>query len=457
MASSRKPPRSEGAVLQELQQFLSAAGVGAGRHVTVALSGGLDSMVLLHQMRAVSAHLGLHLSAIHINHQLQPQASEWAEFCRQVCNKWAIPLQITPVSLVRQGGESLEAVARTARYQQFDALAGDVLVLAHHADDQAETVLLQLLRGAGVAGLAAMPAVQQRAGRLWLRPLLEQTRAELQRYAIQHGLRWVDDPSNLDRQYDRNFIRHEILPLLLQRFPACLQTLGRSARHMAEAQLLLNDMAVAEGALLPGGVLTLPVWRSLNPMHQHNLLRYWLKSAGGVVVSERLLRQIWQQLLLARADSQVRIELPGQMVLLRYREQAFLQVNRAVPAAGWQQSWPGGACWALPELGGQLLLQPGEGQGIRSNLCQPGHLTVRLRQGGERFQPFAGRPGKSLQHWFQELGIPPWQRSMLPLLYAGDMLLWVPGLGVACAAQAAAGEAGVLPQWRPTEPAATGS
>ena len=238
MASSRKLPRASpesavAAVDAAIAAALAEHVVHRAR-VAVALSGGMDSMVLLDAAAAFVARHPIALSAIHVDHGLSPNAGRWAEFCAAQCVLRDVPLATHRLRLERRRGESLEARARSARYERLLAADVDAIILAHHADDQAETVLLQLLRGAGPQGLAAMP--RHRAGRpALLRPLLELARATLAAYAAARGLAWIDDESNADRRHARNFLRHEIAPLLAAHFPGYPETLVRAARHQTEA------------------------------------------------------------------------------------------------------------------------------------------------------------------------------------------------------------------------------
>ena len=425
-----------------LREQLRQSGVSEGQRVTVALSGGVDSVVLLHLTGRVAAQLGLQLSAIHVNHQLQTQAAAWVSFCQHVCDGMQIPLSVVTLRLECAGGESLEAVARAERYDAFDAFETDCLLLAQHADDQAETILLQLLRGAGVAGLAAMPARQARNGKVWLRPFLTCARREIESYARQNGLQWVEDPSNANCDFDRNFLRHRIMPQLLERFPAALETLGRTARHMAEARQLL-DAHAAQAGCVQDTALALDCWRSLALEQQRNVLRYWLTQQGVRAPSERRLQEIFRQLLQSRPDSQPKVDLGRGLSLRRYRAKAWVVEQHAPMPPGLQLSWSGESRLELPERAGSLHFTSAEGSGLCARQLQGKAVTIRFRRGGERLRLAHAGPGKSLQHWFQERGIPPWQRDRIPLIYADDVLVWVAGLGAAAAYAAAAGEAGV--------------
>lgn len=293
MASSNKPADPvTGAVRQVLGQH-----VGPGQQVMVALSGGVDSVVLLDVLRHRQADFGFRLSALHVNHQLQAGAPDWAFFCQTLCARWQVPLVVETVEITRRPGQSLEAQARHARYRAYQAQATDWLVLAHHQDDQAETVLLQLLRGAGVRGLQAMPASRALAtGLRLLRPLLSVTRPDLLVYAQTQGLTWVEDPSNQDTRFARNFLRQRVTPLFDEGFPAWRTTLSRSAEHLAVAQRLMDERAekdfeiCRQGEGLDGQRL-----QRLTPDRGINLLRWWVHRAGAPSCSQARWVDWWRQ------------------------------------------------------------------------------------------------------------------------------------------------------------------
>ena len=244
MANSKKLKPSE--LADYVRQRLVVANA-TGRRLTLALSGGVDSVVLLDLLSQARHTLNFSLSAIHVNHQISPHAADWAEFCMTLCHKQNIPLQVKKVRVGRRSGLGLEAAARAARYQAFAGLDADLLLLAHHLDDQIETLLHNLLRGTGVGGASGMPESRAQIGDLvLLRPLIEVPRATLLAYAQQQHLRWVEDESNADTSFTRNFLRHAVLPVIERRFPAYRETLARAAQHFAEADCLLGELAALD-------------------------------------------------------------------------------------------------------------------------------------------------------------------------------------------------------------------
>jgi len=432
--------------------------VRPGARLVVGLSGGLDSVVLLDVLSRVARRRRIRLSALHVNHQLSPNARDWERFCRRACRERAIPFRSARVQVAR--GNGVEAAARAARYAVLLAQPAEFIALAHHQDDQAETVLLQLLRGAGVQGLASMPEIRTEdrgsgaapRSPAVLRPLLGVPRAEIEGYARRRKLAWVEDESNADTRYARNFVRHELLPGLGERFPAYRTTLARSARHLGEAARLLDDLAEIDAAhALRGRTLAAGAVRALAPARARNLLRWFLRRCGATLPSADRMDEILRQAVASRADAEVRVAL-GDCELFCWHDALHVVPARA-PVAGFSRAWRQAASQAVPELGGVLRMARGRGQGIRLDRLDGRVVTVRVRVGGERLRPDCRRPRRTLRNLFQELQIPPWQRNHVPLLYCGEQLVWVPGVGVDCAYQARDNEASLIPGWVPTLPA----
>jgi len=270
----------------------------------VAFSGGVDSLALLHAVRELVAHQpALSLRAIHVDHGLQDAARDWADYCREHCQRLAVPIEVVELKLEVAKGESVEAEARRERYAALAArlLPGECLLTAHHADDQLETVLLQLFRGAGVAGLAAMPDAALLGPGLHLRPLLQTPREDLVAYATVLGLEWIEDPMNCEDRYDRAYLRQQVLPALRARWPSVAQTVGRSARHLGEAQRLIDDLAVLDArAVEEGECLRVEPLLALAPARQANLIRWWLRRRGLVPPNTARLQSILANVLPAK-------------------------------------------------------------------------------------------------------------------------------------------------------------
>jgi tRNA(Ile)-lysidine synthase len=370
-----------------------------------------------------------------------------------------------------KGGDSLEAAARAARYGALFSQKADYIVLAHNQDDQAETVLLQLLRGAGVKGLAAMPLVRSEGGGgsraegktrtkghpssliphpLIVRPLLDVPRAQIEAYARKHKLTWVDDESNADIYFLRNFMRHDILPLLGGRFPAYRATLARSAGHFAEASQLLDELAACDGAgHFREGTLLITGLHRLSRPRAKNLLRHFLAGHGVVMPNAERLEEALRQSLTAKDDARVCIDM-GDFELRSFAGALHVVAKIPGPDAKFFRPWRGELELSLPELGGALSMTKGRGTGISLARLQAKPVSVRVRGGGERLQPDCRRPRRSLKNLLQEAAIAPWQRERVPLLFCGDILVWVPGVGIACDYQAKEGEPSVVPDWTAT-------
>jgi len=248
-------------------------------NLLLALSGGVDSCVLLHALVQVKKRLEFNLQVMHVHHGISPNADNWVEFCKETCHTYELPLEVIKVEVQKCAGISLEAAARDARYEALYTANADYIILAHHQDDQAETLLLQLMRGAGLKGLSAMAAHDE--NRSLLRPLLDITRQEIEVYAKANNLAWMNDESNLDTKYDRNYCRHKIMPVIKARFPAASETLARSASHIAEASELLNELAkIDANTCLIEGRMSIKQLKELSLLRSKNLFRWWLCSMG---------------------------------------------------------------------------------------------------------------------------------------------------------------------------------
>ncbi|VVO35118.1 tRNA lysidine(34) synthetase TilS [Pseudomonas fluorescens] len=391
----------------------------------IAFSGGLDSTVLLHLLAHLAKTESLPtLSAIHVHHGLQAVAEAWPEHCQSVCEALGVPLQVVRVQV--RPGASLERAARDARYGAFIAATGpnEVLLTAQHRDDQAETLLFRLLRGAGVRGLAAMP--QQRplgTGHL-LRPLLDMSRAELQAYAVEQQLSWIEDPSNDDRRYSRNYLRHQLFPVLTERWPQAVVTIARSAAHLSEAQGLLDELAemdlreaatLSEFAWLGLPSLAVAPLEKLSLARQRNALSHWLAALSRLPDSDHW--SGWQTLRDATGDARP---------VWRLADGELHRAGGRVwwLSGGWLQAVEPAPVWADPAAPLQL---PGNGQLRLSGGIPDGPLQVRYRQGGEVMQ-LPGRGHRDLKRLLNESGLPLFARGRLPLLYRDEQLLAVANL-----------------------------
>ncbi|MEB0045719.1 MULTISPECIES: tRNA lysidine(34) synthetase TilS [unclassified Pseudomonas] len=391
----------------------------------IAFSGGLDSSVLLHLLAQLAkSQLLPALSALHVHHGLQTVADAWPEHCRSVCDALGVPLHVVRVQV--KTGASLERAARDARYGAFTEAtqANEVLLTAQHRDDQAETLLFRLLRGAGVRGLSGMPRERTLGRGHLLRPLLDVTRAELERYAAEHQLSWIEDPSNQDQQFSRNYLRRQVLPVLAERWPQAVTSLARSAAHLREAQGLLDELAQIDLAEARSGSefdwlglpsLILAPLEKLAAARQRNALSHWLARRTRLPDTDHW--SGWDDLRDAAADARPIWRL------------ADGQLQRAAGriwwlSGSWLRALPIAGRWADPSL---PLLLPDNGLVTLVGKIPEGPLHIRYRAGGE-IMHLPDRGHRDLKRLLNESGIPMFARGRLPLLYRGDQLLAVANL-----------------------------
>jgi len=387
----------------------------------VAYSGGLDSHVLLHAMAALRDQLGIPVRAIHLHHGLQQQADQWQLHCETTCAELNVPLLVEQLGLQPAPGESIEAAAREARYAAIarHLQPGEMLLTAQHRDDQAETLLLQLLRGAGVEGLSGMPPCRKWHAGWQARPLLAFSREDLNAYALDHALNWVEDPSNQDQRFDRNYLRHTVMPALQARWPSASQTLARSASHIAAAAQLVRDTAdmdlescqAGHGGLSVSALLGLPTARRFGAM------RAWLRGHGLPVPERARLLEIDRSVLAASPGASPEVAWAG-MVVRRYRDQLWLVSAHVTEHSQEPIAWPDQPSLWLPD--GSRLTREAAEEGLPAHLWGQGRVEVRWRSEDFRCRPRGRQGSRTFKKLCQELGVPPWQRDQLPLVYVED-------------------------------------
>ena len=421
--------------------------VPAGKPVCVGYSGGLDSAVLLDILSDDDFMRQRPVSALHVHHGLSPNADAWVKACERFCANHGVPLTVEHVRVDQASPLGLEAAARVARYAVFAGRKEPYLALAHHLDDQAETVLLQLLRGTGLKGISAMPEARELRGTgvTLIRPLLEHSREELHAYAEAQGLRWIEDESNTSLAYDRNFVRHDVAPRFTARYGAWRESLARFARHAAAANALLEDLATADGVpVRPGDPYVLP--HGLSEERRANALRAFLARNAVSMPSEARLGEMSRQLFEAREDARVRIDHAG-VSIVRHRGQAF--VERGLdPSPPWRVEWARQPEVTLGSDRGSVQFVAAVGEGIARRAVEAAGWYFAPRAGGESLRIGAERPTRTLKNLLQERDIAVWQREKLPLLFCGEQLVWVPGVGIAAEYACGPGEEGLKPSWR---------
>ena len=425
--------RSAGDAMERLLDSLSGSLAGlpcSRRKLAVAFSGGLDSTVLLAAICRLTPRLDVR--ALHVDHGLHPDSRDWEEHCNAAAASLGAGYGSLRCPVEPAPGESIEAQARAVRYRALEKLLApdEILLTAHHADDQLETVMLRLLRGTGVKGLRGIAPLQPFGAGLLARPLLGVSRAEILAAAKDSGLEWIDDPSNRDTRFDRNYVRAELIPRLTERWPAAARTVGRAASQMAEAQQILDETALSDAPGDPDRV-DCAVLRDLSPIRRRNVLRHSIVRRGLPMPATRQMQELIRALEVRRRDAGTRVQWPGGEARI-YRDSLYLL--KPLPAA----SPPGYAGevslarpWSGPE--GRVRLVSGPGQGLPANWAEEG-FGVRFREGGERFRPM-GRPhSRPLKKWLQEARVPPWLRARIPLLYREEALVAVGDLWIADAA-----------------------
>lgn len=399
----------------------------------IAYSGGCDSHALLHSLVALRSQIPSEIKAIHINHGLSPLANEWEEHCREICEELSVPYTAIKVdaSSKKSGSNksSPEEAARHARYAEWNKLLNkdEVILLAHHQDDQAETVLLQLLRGSGVKGLAAMPAQQNFSQGLLCRPMLGFLREEIVSYAVGQHLNWIDDPSNFDTDFDRNFLRHDVVPLLESRWPSLKKTLSRTATHTAEADQLLTELAQQDWlAVQSAEKINISSLLELDEKRQRNIVRYWLAKICHLSLPDTVhLQRILDEVLTAVEDATPEVIWRGGEVR-RFQGLLYAQQKLVEPEKD--------AClhWVdiekpLEHANLRLSAILSVGRGLSQEKLRNAEITIKFRQGGESCRPVGRGHTHQLKKLFQEWQVPPWQRASVPLIYVNGELAEVVG------------------------------
>jgi len=431
-------------LLDELSRI--AGDEGLPRRFVVAYSGGADSTALLHALANAREEHRIEILAVHVNHGLHKDADAWASHCEKFAGRLHIPFEAIRVSIRIEEGQGVEAAARDARYAALEKLIGpaDWLLSAHHADDQAETLLLNLLRGSGPAGIAGIGVRQPFAAGELVRPLLRIPAGDLREYAALHGLDWIEDPSNLDTRFDRNYLRQELMPRLAERWEGLATRLGRSAALAGETSDLLQALAEVDmlglgspDRLRIGALVVLPKIR------QRNVLRHAIRICGLATPSAQVLQRIIEDLIPAKSDAQPLVQW-GDAEARRYRGHLyFMQQLPAAIAAPMDRVEQGGSSVDLGKGMGSLSLSERGRKGIDPGFAAAG-LEIRYRKGGEEIR----RPGHDCTHKLKKLlqqeGVVPWMRERIPLLYAGNELVAVADLWTAADATV---EDGVSVHW----------
>jgi len=408
----------------QLSQHLDLADQPVKR-LWIAYSGGVDSHALLHRCLSLKDELPSLAGVIHIHHGLSSNADQWQQHCEAICEQSGITCHVLQVEVAE--GEGLEDSARRARYAAIEACLkpGDAVLLAQHQDDQAETFLLQALRGGGPRGLSGMPVVAQLGSGYLVRPMLDISRQQIMEYAKKHGLQWIEDDSNQDVRFDRNFVRQKIMPMIQQRWPAASRTLARTARHTAGLVKLADDLLLDELEGYTGRhhhTLSVDALKAVTPVKASLLIRAMCFKLALPVPATAHLRELLDKQLHAHSDRQIHINWPGAEIRRYQDDLYFLVSSPLIVDSQWQYEWDGHGELEIPELYGSIRLEANHGGGISEQVIRQG-LVIRPRSGGERCKPAGDAHTRDLKTIYQDHHVPPWEREKLPLIYSNNDLI----------------------------------
>ena len=413
-----------------LDQLGVAATIGSDTTVQVAYSGGVDSTVLLHLLMHSRELIDFRLVALHVNHGIDPRSERWEEHCSRFCQKAKIEFRSTSLDLARQHSRVNEDLARSARYAWISSQmeSGDLLLTAHHQNDQAETFLLNLMRGAGVRGLSAIQPVQEFSSGWLVRPLLSVPGEEIIHYARKNSLEFVNDPANSDLSYGRNYLRHVVIPKALERWPSTVRQIGRSAEFLSQTRQLADDLAKIDteacrsdgsGFLSIGFQLCIDKMKTLHQYRQLNLIRYWIRVHALPEPGRDALEQFVETVL--TQDKEFAELCWSDYRMYRYRDDLYLVRATESTLAPTSISWDLTQPLTLEQVGIKLVPQRFENSGLSVDELS-GEVSVRFRTGGERIKLPGRRHSSALKKLFQQHSIPPWERNLLPLIYCDDEL-----------------------------------
>lgn len=418
----------------------------------IGYSGGVDSHVLLHALHQLvhTKNIALSLQAIHVHHGISSNADHWQSHCEQVCEALKIPLTVQRVCVDSESGDGLEAAARDARYQGFQQVLGDgrILALAHHQQDQAETLLYRLFRGTGIEGLKGMRVLAYRKGLTLFRPLLGLSKDTILEYAREHQLKWIEDESNQDLTLQRNYIRHQVLPTIQKQWPQVERTLSRLANLADETSTIVDTVAKIDWddcSHPQDKTLDLACLFQLPLARQKALIRFWCQQHQCELPSEAQLNTILDVFASADEDKQPEV-CWGEVRVRRYLDRLWLLQNLPDFDATDQLSWTEPENIALIS-GGQLQVESTQGKGLATKYFQNHRITIRYRQGSEKIRRPKRQHSEKIKNLMQTYLVPPWLRPRLPLVYVDDCLAYIPSIGVAEEFAAQENEEGALLSW----------
>ena len=412
----------------------------------LGLSGGLDSSVLLFLLAKMQVKLNFNLKAIHIHHGLNSSADDWLAFCRKKCESLNIGFYDEKIKINCDSEFGLEGEARILRYKAIVKRQKGIVVLGHHQNDQAETLLLQLLRGSGLKGLSAMSEFDLK--RNFWRPMLSIKRHSLEVYAKEHGIEYIEDESNQDEQFDRNFIRQKVLPLIQSRYPASVETISRSASNIAEGHNLNNLIAIDDSKnymAVDGTYLSIDGLKKLPKLRAINLIRWWLSLGNLLMPSKKNMDELYRQLKHIKKDSALNLKISKDKCVRAHHDKLFI-VNSEIKPSKYNLNWSGEDELHLPNNTKLQFIKKNSG-GLSLLKLGVKSLKIKSRTGGEKLKPFPDQPSRSLKYLFQNADIPLWERDQIPLIFAKRQLVAVPNLGIQHEYQSSEGEIGYEINW----------
>ncbi len=416
----------------------------------VALSGGLDSVALLDLVSRLSVPLNLKVCAAHVNHNLNAKSASWVSFCSQLCAGYEIPLEIYDVNVSSNSSLGVEGEARQLRYQALFSHAASVLLLAHHQDDQIETFFLQALRGSGVDGLSGMSITREdsASGKTIFRPFLNFDQKTVREYVLSRNLTWIEDPSNRDSDYSRNFLRNELLPQITARFPGSKGSVVKVIENLRDVATLAQELAShdIDQLISKNGGFEVRGLIELSEVRAINIIREMCRRHGAVAPGRSWLIEVLRQCFFAKSIACVSVD-TKEMSVKRYRGHVYVLKKIVETEEGWCDSWFGKSTVSLPNNLGYLKFKESLGEGIPKKLIGPEGLKIALGAGSKRFSLGQNRPRRSLRKIWQANGVPPWERSRTPVVFFGNEALFAGNLGLSGCYFADENQPGITIEW----------
>ena len=414
--------------------------------ILLGLSGGLDSCVLLDLLAQMQTQLHFKLKAIHVHHGLSPSADDWLNFCKKKCKLLDIEFYDVKVKINEKSSLGIEGEARELRYRAIKKKQKGILALGHHQNDQAETLMLQLFRGSGLKGLAGMPEFD--INRKFWRPMLNIKKELLEKYASENNIEYIEDESNEDINFDRNFIRSKVLPLIESRYPASIETISRSVSNISEGHHLNELLALDDSKNImsdDGSYLLISDLNKLPNLRAINLIRWWLSFNNLLMPSKRNIEELFRQVKYVKKDTSLNLKISNNQAIRAFGDKLFI-VNMKNKLSTYNFKWSGQEEIELPNKSKLRFVKTKKG-GLSLSKLGVNTLDIKGRAGGEKLKPLPDQPSRSLKYLFQKADIPHWERDQVPLVYANEQLVAVPNLGVQFEYQSKVGEDGYQIKW----------